>query len=258
MTPVRLAVISIVLGLLPLAIAFIGAMLAEILGGTQKGGGVSQCYLFGKDISGILYGMMTMHWLVIFTGGIAVFGVIASVIWAYASLKWALIIILAPFALGLLGALLSYVPILTGFRAVDVQLSPRVSGILTNQGQPVSGATLVRQLEYGSYADHITVTDDKGRFSFPAYRIRSLRPGRIAERSHPTLVKYGIYLRQGEEHINLLSWQSHYRQLQHPLSEVFANLKCDVAKKPEEFVINNTVEPLYVSARCNLPAQVDN
>jgi hypothetical protein len=255
MTPTRLAVISIVVGLSPLLIALLGSVTASLLGCEQKGGGISQCYFCGKDIGGILYGMMMMHWLLIITGGIAVFGVTASLLWAYVSLKWALIVTVAPFALGLLGAIISYAPILTGFRAVEIQLSPVVSGVLTDHGKPVVGATLVRQLEYGSYADSTTVTDDDGRFNFPAHHVSSFRPGWIAERSKPTLAKHGIFLRQGDEHINLLSWQSHYRLLQHPLSQVFTNLQCDLSKKPEQYIIDSTVEPLYVSALCKLPPQ---
>lgn len=255
MTPTRLAIISIVIGLTPLLIAMLGSLLASLLGCEQKGGGISQCYFCGKDIGGILYGMMMMHWLVIITGGIAVFGVTASLLWAYVSLKWALIVTIAPFALGLLGEIVSYVPILTGFRAVEIQLSPAVSGLLTNNGKPVAGATLVRQLRYGSYSDSTTVSDNDGRFSFPEHYVRSLRPGWIAERSKPTLAKHDIFLRQGDEHINLLSWHSHYQLLQHPLSQVFTNLQCDLAKKPEKYIINSTVEPLYVSALCKLPPQ---
>lgn len=255
MTPTRLAIISIAIGLSPLLIALLGSLIAGLLGCEQKNGDISRCYFCGKDIGGILYGMMMMHWLVMITGGIAVFGIIASLLWAYVSLKWALIIIAAPFALGLFGAIFSYVPILTGFRAVNIQLSPAVSGMLTDNGKPVAGATIVRQLEYGSYADNNTTTDEKGQFSFPAHSIRSLRPGWLAERSRPTLAKHGIFLRQEGEHINLFSWQSHYALLQHPLSQVLANLNCDLAKKPEEYIINSTVEPLYVSALCKLPIQ---
>jgi hypothetical protein len=130
-----------------------------------------------------------------------------------------------------------------------------VSGVLTDNGKPVAGATIVRQLEYGSYADSTAVTDDHGRFSFPAHYIRSLRPGWLAERSNPTLAKHGIFLRQQDDHINLFSWQSHYSLLQHPLSQVLANLKCDLARKPKQYIINSTVKPLYVSALCKLPAQ---
>ncbi|WP_166836339.1 DUF6795 domain-containing protein [Rheinheimera pleomorphica] len=255
MTPTRLAIFSIVIGVSPLLIALLGSALASMLGCEQKGGGVSQCYFCGKDIGDILYGMMMMHWLVIITGGIAVFGVIASVLWAYVSLKWAVIIIAAPFAIGLAGAIFSYVPILSGFRAVEVQLSPAVSGVLTDNGKPIAGATIVRQLTYGSYADSTTVTDDNGQFNFPAHSIRSLRPGWLAERSKPTLVKHGIFLRQGDDHINLFSWQSHYSLVQHPLSQVLANLQCELTKEPEQYIINSTIKPLSVWALCELPRQ---
>ncbi|MCS6177989.1 carboxypeptidase-like regulatory domain-containing protein [Shewanella baltica] len=255
MTPTQLAIISILIGISPLLIALLGSLLARLLGCEQKGGGVSKCYFCGKDIGGILYGMMMMHWLVIITGGIAIFGITASLLWTYVSLTWAIASIVAPFALGLVGAILSYIPILTGFRAVDIQLSPVVSGILTDNNKPVAGATIVRYLEYGSYNDNTAITDDDGNFSFPAHNIRSLRPGWFAERSKPTLAKHGIFLRQQDDHINLFSWQSHYSLLQHPLSQVLTNLQCDLAQKSETYVITSTVKPLYVSALCKLPPQ---
>ncbi len=83
MTPTYLAIISIVIGISPLFIAMLGALLAGLLGCEQKGGGITKCYFCGKDVGNILYGMMMMHWLLIFTGGVAVWGVIAAAIWAY-------------------------------------------------------------------------------------------------------------------------------------------------------------------------------
>ncbi|MBU1310112.1 hypothetical protein MN202_05315 [Rheinheimera muenzenbergensis] len=83
MTPTRLAVISIAIGISPLLIALLGALLAGLLGCEQEGGGISECYFCGKDVSDILYGMMMMHWLVIITGGITVWGLAASAVWAY-------------------------------------------------------------------------------------------------------------------------------------------------------------------------------
>lgn len=255
MTPLRLALISIIIGASPVLIALLGSLLANVLNCEQKSGGVSSCYVFGKDISGVLYAMMMAHWLFIFTGGIAVFGIIASLLWAYISFKWAMIIIFAPFTFGLVAAALSYLPILTGFRAVDIELSPNITGILTDNGEPVEGAILVRQLEYGTYADHTTITDENGQFSFPAHSIRSFRPGWFAERRKPTLAKHGIFMRKDNEHINLFSWQSHYTLLQHPISEVLSHLHCELAKEPEQYATDSTVEPLYVSALCNLPAE---
>lgn len=255
MTPTRLAIISIIIGISPLLIALLGSILTSALGCEQKGGGISQCYFCGKDVGGILYGMMMMHWLMIFTGGFAIFGIIASLLWAYIGLSWAVVSIAAPFVLGLVGAILSYVPILTGFRAVEIQLSPVVTGVLTNNGQPLAGVTVTRQLEYGTYADDTTVTDAHGYFTFPAHSIRSLRPGWLAERSKPTLAKHGIFIQLEDQHINLMSWQSHYQLLTHPLSEVFADLKCDLVNKSDNYIINSTVKPLYVSALCQLPPQ---
>jgi hypothetical protein len=51
-----------VLGLAPLAIAFLGIALAGILG-CDLGPNAASCVVLGADVSGTLTSMMMMHWL---------------------------------------------------------------------------------------------------------------------------------------------------------------------------------------------------
>ncbi|MBP7547295.1 MAG: carboxypeptidase regulatory-like domain-containing protein [Corallincola sp.] len=253
MTPTYLAIISVIVGISPLLIALLGSQLADLLDCEHEGGTVRRCYFCGRDVSSILYGMMMMHWLMLFTPGIAMYGIIASLLWAYVGVNAALVALIAPFGLGLLVAICSYIPLFTGFRAINIQLSPEVSGAVVANGQPLVGATVVRQLEYGRRIQQRVVTDSDGRFSFPAHHIRSFRPGYIAERFKPTLAGHGLFLLQQDDAVTLLSWRSDYRLLSHPLSEIFADLRCDVAREDAIYQITNDIGTLIVSARCELP-----
>ena len=85
LTPGKLALISVVIGPIPLLIALLGAGIAKMIGGTLDASKVENCIVFGIDIGNVLYTMFMMHWLMIFTGGLAVLGLMASGIWALVS-----------------------------------------------------------------------------------------------------------------------------------------------------------------------------
>ena len=82
LTPGKLALISVVLGPLPLVIAMIGAGVAKMIGGDLSSAGVENCIVFGVDIGNVLYTMFMMGWLLMFTGGLAMIGLFVSGIWA--------------------------------------------------------------------------------------------------------------------------------------------------------------------------------
>ena len=83
LTPGKLALISVVLGPLPLVIAMIASGVAQMIGGDLHEGHAKNCIVFGVDISGVLYNMFMMGWLTIFTGGLAMIGLFVSGIWAF-------------------------------------------------------------------------------------------------------------------------------------------------------------------------------
>ena len=82
LTPGRLALLSLLIGVFPLVLAFLGAGLAKILGGHVDAGGVRDCFFLGLDLNNLVYTLFMCHWGVIFTGGLAVFGLMASGVWA--------------------------------------------------------------------------------------------------------------------------------------------------------------------------------
>ncbi|HAS6321082.1 hypothetical protein QX226_02105 [Vibrio vulnificus] len=70
------------------------------------------------------------------------------------------------------------------FKKYDVEMSPEVHGVITLEGVPQEGMTVVRELFYEGYKKGKTVVDDtqtneKGEFSFPSMTIRSRLPGNI-------------------------------------------------------------------------------
>lgn len=67
------------------------------------------------------------------------------------------------------------------FKRYDVHLCPAVSGRITDNGNPLAGATIKRELVYADnkVRRDTTVTDADGRFSLPERNIRSNLPGNM-------------------------------------------------------------------------------
>lgn len=82
LTPGRLALLSLFIGVFPLILAFLGAGLAKISGGHVDASGVKDCSVLGFDLNNLVYTLFMCHWAVIFTGGLAIFGLMASGLWA--------------------------------------------------------------------------------------------------------------------------------------------------------------------------------
>jgi hypothetical protein len=82
MSPADLAYLSILIGIAPFVLAIMGAGLARISGGSVNAAGAENCKAFGIDLNNLVYGLFMSYWLVFFTGGIAVFGLIGSGLWA--------------------------------------------------------------------------------------------------------------------------------------------------------------------------------
>lgn len=60
----------------------------------------------------------------------------------------------------------------------DVQLFPPVQGRILQDGRALSGVTVVREATYDAAEIQETQTDEEGRFSFPAWTIKSRTPGK--------------------------------------------------------------------------------
>lgn len=82
MTPWKLAILSAVIGALPLLIALLAGFIAGRLGCEMNEGGVSPCMLWGRDIGPTLYGMFMMGWLAMLSLPAGFIGVIGAGVWA--------------------------------------------------------------------------------------------------------------------------------------------------------------------------------
>lgn len=82
LTPGRLALLSILIGVFPMVLALLGVGLAKISGGHVDASESRGCFFLGFDLNNLVYTLFMCHWAVIFTGGFAVFGLLASGLWA--------------------------------------------------------------------------------------------------------------------------------------------------------------------------------
>ncbi len=81
-SPGQLATYSLIIGSLPFVPPFIAGIIAWLLGGNIGARGRSTCLLWGVNIGPLLENLFMFYILFYVTGGLAVFGLLASGIWA--------------------------------------------------------------------------------------------------------------------------------------------------------------------------------
>lgn len=81
-SPLRLALLSILIGIFPLLISMLASSIAKALGCSLNEAGVSECKWRGIDLGPTLYTMFMFGWLAMFTMGFMFFGLIGSAVWA--------------------------------------------------------------------------------------------------------------------------------------------------------------------------------
>lgn len=81
-TPAGLAVLSILFGVAPFLLTTLAVVLARLLGGSVNASGASNCHLLGLNLNSFVHSLFMSYWFVLFTGGVAIFGLIGSGIWA--------------------------------------------------------------------------------------------------------------------------------------------------------------------------------
>ncbi len=81
-TPIGLTVISILFGVAPFLLTVLAVVLARLLGGSVSASGANNCQLLGFNLNAFVHSLFMSYWYVLFTGGIAIFGLIGSGIWA--------------------------------------------------------------------------------------------------------------------------------------------------------------------------------
>lgn len=82
LTPERLALISIGVGVLPLLLSMLGVAAAKVTGGRVDASGAYHCRILGRDVGGIVYTLFMMYVVTVFSAGLTVLGLIGSGLWA--------------------------------------------------------------------------------------------------------------------------------------------------------------------------------
>ena len=81
MSPGRLAIYSLMLGPVPLVFPLLAKTICKLMGGSVDASQARNCVFLGIDFGGLLHAFFMAYWLVIFTAGFAVIGLIGSAVW---------------------------------------------------------------------------------------------------------------------------------------------------------------------------------
>lgn len=118
-------------------------------------------------------------------------------------------------------------------KSYTVEMSPEVSGRITERGKPLSGVQVARSLAYDGYKDgkeqlEHTITNENGEFSFTKMIIKSRKPGNIFGQNMP--VMQAIYIER-DDNLYQLWYTSKVWEPVKPLSDLLVVLNADLQNK---------------------------
>tara|TARA_Y100000310_G_scaffold337451_1_gene424555 strand:- start:1944 stop:2453 length:510 start_codon:yes stop_codon:yes gene_type:complete len=119
------------------------------------------------------------------------------------------------------------------FKLHTVEMSPEVSGRITDGGKPLSGVQVARSLAYDGYKDgkeqlEHTFTNENGEFSFTKMVIKSRKPGSIFGQNMPVL--QAIYIERDDKLYQLWYTSKVWEPIK-PLSDLLLRLNADLQNK---------------------------
>ena len=126
------------------------------------------------------------------------------------------------------------------FKKYDVHLCPAVQGTITENGKPLAGIRVFRELDYDkSYTDD-AVTDENGHFYFAEKNIKSRLSGNKFDQSKSRQVISLDY--QGKL---FLLWYLNTSSIkpQQAVVQRLASLNCDLSNEELEHVFPNIEKP---------------
>jgi len=128
------------------------------------------------------------------------------------------------------------------FKKYDVHLSPEVHGVITNQGEPVTGLTVFRGLTYGDDKELVdeTITDSKGIFYFAEKNIRSRKPGSMFDESS---IRQTIDVDYHDEKYIIWYTEPIGIEPNEALTERLKELNCDLTNSQDEFEFSSYEYP---------------
>ncbi len=129
-------------------------------------------------------------------------------------------------------------------KKTEVQLSPPVKGRITDNGKPLSGIEVVRELFYSGYdkenaiIDH-ALTNTNGEFSFNEKIVKSRSPSDVFGQNIP--VSQEIYIKKEAKDDMFLLWgvSKHWRSAP-PLNDLMLQLNADLQNKEVDQMVNTT------------------
>ncbi|MDX5405616.1 MAG: carboxypeptidase-like regulatory domain-containing protein [Chromatiaceae bacterium] len=126
------------------------------------------------------------------------------------------------------------------FKKYDVHLCPAVQGTITENGKPLAGIRVFRELDYDKSHTDDAVTDENGHFYFAEKNIKSRLPGNKFDQSKSRQVISLDY--QGKL---FLLWYLNTSSIkpQQAVVQRLASLNCDLSNEELEHVFPNIEKP---------------
>ncbi|WP_445766853.1 DUF6795 domain-containing protein [Rheinheimera sp.] len=137
-------------------------------------------------------------------------------------------------------------------KRTEIQWSPEIHGVVTENGIPVSGLKVVRELHYedDKFSDN-TVTDHEGRFTFSRKTLRTRR----------VLFDYSIYLFLSVADHPTTGEQNRFFDIRwgnrldgRALNLLMSNMQCELTAEAKDFSLKNLEAPdsaaPWFSAKC--------
>ncbi|KKO45368.1 hypothetical protein WG68_11430 [Arsukibacterium ikkense] len=121
----------------------------------------------------------------------------------------------------------------------DVHLSPAIHGMVTQDGKPVAGAEVWRELTYDTDFIDKALTGADGSFAFPPKQIRSRKPGGLAEMRTRQVVS----VRYNDKQYLLWYLTTSSIQPQQAIVQKLSALHCDLNNEELEQVFPNIEKP---------------
>jgi len=141
------------------------------------------------------------------------------------------------------------------FNRESFLLSPPVQGQLLDDGKAVVGKKVYRELYYDGRHLEQTVTDQQGRFTFPASTIKTSKPSNMF--GSGSLMQH-IYLGEpGENEFTLWLAKLFYNGNQNSLTlkDKLSRLQCDITNTAKTYdvpVQENPEQEMVIHTLCNM------
>lgn len=110
----------------------------------------------------------------------------------------------------------------------DVFLCPEVKGVISINGEPVAGLTIMREVIYDDPHVETVETEVDGSFYFPPLTVRSSTPGKAFDETRTRQVLVTEY--KGEKYV-LWVYATDAIEEEPVIAEKLANLNCDLSNE---------------------------